>query len=137
MKSKIISGKDVAGLIGKDEAIIIDLREKDRYRKGHIPTAFLCLDNDSEIIGNNIIKIKNQSVFHFDDIKYIKGIINIVNNRTVSTSRVNENELEILLYCEHGGNSYRIAEQLASVYDVKVMSLYGGIAGYKGKVIDD
>jgi rhodanese-related sulfurtransferase len=39
MEFETIGAKDIEKYIGKSNVLIIDIRDKDQYKKGHIPTA--------------------------------------------------------------------------------------------------
>ncbi|WP_165463297.1 rhodanese-like domain-containing protein [Atlantibacter sp.] len=50
-KVKVISRGEATRLINKEDAVVVDIRQRDDYRKGHIATALNVLPN--EIKANN------------------------------------------------------------------------------------
>lgn len=105
--------REVAKYIGKDEVLIIDLRDKKDYMKGHIPGAINFLYDESDDIQEWCVKAK-QMMDLYEERRNIKI-------------------KQVLLYCERGNSSILVARYLNKEYG-KIFNLYGGYCSYRGPV---
>ena len=104
MSTAIISGKDLFMYMNSEDNMIIDIREKRKYIEGHIMGAINLFYDDN-------------------DDTYIYRVRLLIEKKKINN---------IVMYCEHGGTSYKVADLLEDVDGVRLLLLYGGIDAYKG-----
>lgn len=106
MSAVIISSKDLFMYIYNEDNIIVDIREEEEYLKGHILGAInVCYDDNENVFMNKIEKI--------------------INRFKISS---------VVIYCSHGGTSYRVADLFSDMDNIRILLLYGGIDAYKGEL---
>lgn len=105
--------REVAKYIGKDDILIIDLRDRDDYLRGHVPGARNFPYDDTEDIREWCLKIK-QMICLYEDRKNVRVKM-------------------ILIYCCRGNISLSVARDLDKVCKF-IYSLYGGYISYRGPV---
>ena len=62
-KIKVITRGEATRLINKEDAVVVDLRQRDDFRKGHIAGAINLLP--AEIKANNVGELETQSPAHY------------------------------------------------------------------------
>lgn len=91
---------------GNGSGLLIDLRDRNEYRKEHIPGA-ICIPYAE--LPNNMRQLRNWTV----------------------QCKKRFGRSEIILYCDRGNTSIRAARDLYN-QGFQVKNVYGGISSYKG-----
>lgn len=105
--------REVARYIGKEEVLIIDLREREDYMRGHVPGARNFPYDETEDIQEWCADIK-QMVRLYEDRKKI-------------------NVKKIFIYCERGNISLYLIRDMNKIFG-NIYNLYGGYLAYRGPV---
>lgn len=70
MEFQVISAKELKGYIGRRDTIVVDLRERSDYQKGHIPTAinipFDEYEEKQELLKNTLFVNYRNIIFYCD-----------------------------------------------------------------------
>lgn len=70
MEFQVISAKELKGYIGRRDTIVVDLRERSDYQKGHIPTAinipFDEYEEKQELLKNTLFVNYRIIIFYCD-----------------------------------------------------------------------
>ena len=104
----LITSKELHDRMSRGEQFyIIDVRERDKYEKYHLPDAF------------NIDELRFTDAFDENDTAFMDEI-----KAMCQTGKTP------VLYCERGNTSMLIAKKLMS-YNIDAYSLYGGVNEYK------
>ena len=106
MSAAIISSKDLFMYMDSKDSIIIDIREKESYLHGHILGAINVFYDDNEDEFMNKLE------------------------KEINKSEINN----VVVYCSHGGTSYRVADLFSDIDSIRLLLLYGGIDAYKGEL---
>lgn len=105
--------REVAKYIGKEKVLIIDLRDKEDYIKGHVPGAANFPYDETEDIQAWCCKVK-QMIYLYEKRKRIRAE-------------------QVLIYCERGNISLLVARDLNKACG-NISNLYGGYLAYRGPV---
>lgn len=105
--------REVAKYIGREEILIVDLREKEDYVKGHVPGARSLPFDETEESDEWFIKFTEMVRLY--------------------ETRINKNIAQIFVYCDRGNTSLLVVRDL-NKKGIQVSSLYGGYIAYKGVV---
>lgn len=102
---------DVFRQCGTGWGLLIDLRDKEDYARGHIPGA-ICLPYEE--MGKNILFLRDW----------------------VERSRKRYGRAALVVYCDRGNTSIRAARDLYN-QGFHVKNMYGGISAYRGPMVKD
>lgn len=91
------------------------------------------------IKGSDISKYIGDERYAIYDLRskddYIKGHICTSKNVSIPEEIITDkNEKIKIIYCEHGGNSYKTAQIIKKETGKDVIVLYGGIASFNGRL---
>ena len=106
MSFENIRPEEVFRRCGNGSGLLIDLRDRNEYRKEHIPGA-ICIPYAE--LPNNMRQLRNWTV----------------------QCKKRFGRSEIILYCDRGNTSIRAARDLYN-QGFQVKNVYGGISSYKG-----
>ena len=106
MSTLFISGKDLFMYMGEKRTLILDIRNNELYQEGHICGAVNCYYNDN-----------------YDE--FCQLVEEYINSGKYDN---------IIIYCEHGGTSYSVADFFSEHENIRILLLYGGIKAYRGKL---
>jgi len=106
MSFENIRPEDIFRQRGNGSSLLIDLRNRADYEKGHIPEA-VCIPYEE-----------------------LRGNLNNLRRWTMQCRR-RFGRSSLILYCDRGNTSLRAARDLQNM-NFQVKSVYGGISAYKG-----
>jgi len=106
MSFENIRPEDIFRQKGNGSGLLIDLRNRAEYEKGHIPGA-VCIPYEE-----------------------LRGHLNNLRRWTLQCQR-RFGRSSLILYCDRGNTSLRAARDLDNM-NFQVKSVYGGISAYKG-----
>lgn len=106
MSFENIRPEDIFRRRGNGSGLLIDLRDREDFERGHIPGA-VCIPYEE--LRNNLDSIR----------------------RWTMQSQKRFGQSSLILYCDRGNTSLRAARDLSNM-NFQVKSVYGGISAYKG-----
>ena len=106
MSFENIRPEDIFRQKGNGSGLLIDLRNREEYEKGHIPGA-ICMPYEE-----------------------LRGNLNSLRRWAAQCQR-RFGRYAIILYCDRGNTSLRAARDLNNM-NFQVKSVYGGFSSYKG-----
>lgn len=121
--------------IERKNILIIDVRQEDEFKEGHIKYAVnIPYDKLNEIIDYSYSRsalLNKRNKFGIDKTQGQEINRDFNGNISINGIEIDKNKI-IILCCEKGAHSFYICSRLAQAgYNVK--SLIGGISSYKGK----
>ena len=117
-----ISVKYALKLAYEGKAILYDLRDEDSYKMGHLPTAIRIEEDSLEQELGKWIK-KNDEF----DVNAKYRILENYGKQEASGKK-------IILYCDYGNRSLRLAKELTEKGYDNIASIVGGYQAYEGYV---